>query len=252
MPEPRILFVDIETAPIKGYAWGVFDTNLMQVETPTYMLCFAYKWAGTIKVNTRALCDYPGYKKDKENDKALVSELWHLVDKADIIVAHNGDQFDIKKSNSRFIVHGLPPPSPYKSFDTLKAARRNFKFDSNKLDNIGRYLQVGRKLPTTGKDLWLGCMTGDQRSWRMMRRYNAQDVRLLEAVYNKVKSWSRHPDVRQFTNRTGCPTCQSKRVQCRGFNVSKSQKTQKMQCQDCGQWYSGRKFKEPNVWDETA
>lgn len=246
MPEPRILFVDIETAPIKGFTWEMFEANVMHVVQPTYMLCYAYKWADKDKVSTSALCDYPGYEKDKENDAALVTDLHKLMSSADIIIAHNGDSFDIKKSNARFIVHGLEPPPPFKTIDTLKIARRYFKFDSNKLDNIGRYLQVGRKMPHTGKDLWLGCMAGDPKSWRIMRRYNAQDVRLLEAVYLKLRSWNKTPpDVRAYTGRTGCPVCQSKNVQCRGFNVAKTRKTQRMQCRDCAHWFTGRTIKEP-------
>jgi DNA polymerase III epsilon subunit-like protein len=69
------------------------------------------------------------------------------MDEADLICAHNGDAFDIKKINSRLIVNGFKPPSPFKTIDTLKIARRVFKFDSNKLDNIGRYLSRGPEDP---------------------------------------------------------------------------------------------------------
>jgi hypothetical protein len=44
------------------------------------------------------------------------------MDEADIICAHNGDAFDIKKINSRLITNGFKPPSPFKTIDTLKAA----------------------------------------------------------------------------------------------------------------------------------
>ncbi len=252
MPEPRILFVDIETAPIKGYTWELFDTNVMHVEQPTFMLSYAYKWADKKTVWTAALCDYPGYKKDLSNDAALVTGLHELMASADIIIAHNGDSFDIKKSNARFIVHGLPPLPPFKTVDTLKVARRYFRFDSNKLDNIGRYLQVGRKMPHTGKDLWLGCMAGDPKSWATMRRYNAQDVRLLEAVYLKLKSWhTGHPDLRAYTGRTGCPTCQSQHVQCRGVNTNKTRQTQRMHCLSCRRWYQGPVIKDEGRGHET-
>lgn len=248
MPEPLIAFIDIETAPIEGFSWEIYDTSLIHVVKPTYMLCFAVKWSHKKDVETFALCDYPDYAKDRTDDRLLVGDLWKVMDRADIIVAHNGDSFDIKKSNARFIVHGLPPPSPAKTVDTLKIARKHFRFDSNKLDNIGRYLGVGRKLPHTGKDLWLGCMAGDPKSWRVMRRYNAQDVRLLEAVYYKVRSWSSsHPDLRVWTGRTGCPACKSQNIQCRGFNVAKSRKTQRTQCRDCGHWYSGRIIRDENA-----
>lgn len=242
--KPRIAFFDIETAPIKGLAWEIFDTNLLHVIDPTFMLCYSIKWADKKAVKTRALCDYAGYEKNKLCDRALVTELHADMASADIIVAHNGDAFDIKKSNARFIVHGLQPLPPFKTFDTLKQARKHFRFDSNKLDNIGRYLGVGRKLPNTGKDLWLGCMDGDAKSWRSMKKYNAQDVHLLEAVYLKIRSWSAsHPNLTAYTMKPGCPVCQSQNVQMRGFNVAKTRRTQRLQCRDCGHWFSGATVK---------
>lgn len=244
MKAPKIAFFDIETSPIKGLSWTIFDTNLIHVIDPTFMLCYSLKWSHKKAVKTRALCDYKGYEKNKLCDKALVTELHADMSEADIIVAHNGDSFDIKKSNARFIVHGLRAPTPFKAVDTLKMARKHFKFDSNKLDNIGRYLGVGRKMPHTGKDLWLGCMDGDLKSWRTMKRYNAQDVHLLEAVYEKIKGWSTsHPDLRPYHNAIGCPTCLSHNVQHRGFNVAKTRKTQRLHCQDCGNWFSGATVK---------
>jgi uncharacterized protein YprB with RNaseH-like and TPR domain len=245
MAAPRVAFIDIETAPITAHAWQMFEANLCHVIEPTYILCYAIKWMGQTRIRTRALCDYPGYAKNMKSDKALAADLWKDLDQADIVIAHNGDAFDIKKINSRLVVHGLPRPSPFKTIDTLKIARREFKFDSNKLDNIGRYLQIGRKLPHTGMDLWLGCMNGDPKSWRIMRKYNAQDIVLLENVYEKIKSWDKgHPSMTAYDDAPGCPTCRSSNVQSRGFNVAKSRKTQRLHCQDCGCWFAGATIKK--------
>jgi DNA polymerase elongation subunit (family B) len=240
--QPKILLLDIETAPILGYAWGIREVDLIHVIEPTYILCYAYKWLDKPTVHTRALCDFRGYKRNRKSDKALVQSLWDILDEADVVIAHNGDAFDIKKINSRFAVHGLAPPTPYKSIDTLKISRAAFKFDSNKLDNIGRYLEVGNKLPHTGVHLWLGCMNGDRASWKMMKDYNAQDVRLLEAVYEQLKPWAKnHPILTAITPRknTSCPVCLSSDVQSRGFNIAKFKKTPRFQCQPCGHWFSG-------------
>lgn len=244
--EPAIAFLDIETAPIRGLSWEIYDTNLIHVEEPTFILCYAIKWKGQKKVATHALCDFPLYKKDKSNDIDLIRKLWDDLDSADIVIAHNGDAFDIKKINARFLVHGLQPPTPFKTVDTLKIARRHFRFDSNKLDNIGRYLQVGRKLAHTGKDLWLGCMRGEPDAWRLMRRYNARDVELLESVYEKLKAWSPgHPVLTSYlapSPRVACPTCTSTNTHRRGWNVARHKKTPRFQCQDCGHWFYGAQY----------
>lgn len=242
-PGPRVAFFDIETAPIRGYTWTMYEANVVSVQKPTYILSYAMKWAGQKSVHTRALPDYKLYKKDKEDDRDLVKDLWTMMDEADVIVGHNGDAFDIKKANARFITHGLTPPSPSKTIDTLKIARRMFKFDSNKLDSIGGYLGVGRKLPHTGIHLWLGCMNGDPKAWRLMRRYNAQDVRLLEQVYLKVRAWApNHPDLRMFTQQDGCPSCQSKAIIRAGLAFTRAGARQRLLCQGCGRYFQGDKI----------
>ena len=46
MSKPRILLIDIETAPLLSYTWGTWDQNigLNQIEQDTYILSWAAKW----------------------------------------------------------------------------------------------------------------------------------------------------------------------------------------------------------------
>jgi len=240
---PRILFVDIETAPILMTSWSMRPpyAGAVWVERDTHLLSFAARWSDAKKTKTYALPDYPGYRRNKYCDKALCKTLFDMLDEADIVIAHNGDAFDIKKINSRLIVNGFGPPSPYKTIDTLKFARK-FKFDSAKLDNLGRYLGEGRKIPNTGAALWRGCVEGDPKSWATMKRYNAQDVDLLVRVYDRLKGWStNHPDLNLYRNEGACPKCLSYNVQRRGIAVKTKSKYQRFQCQNCTGWFSGEK-----------
>lgn len=238
--EPRVLLMDIETAPLIGYAWQKWETNIIENVRDWYILSFAYKWLGDKKIQAAALPDFSLYKKDPENDKEVVKKLWTIMDEADIIIAHNGDSFDIKKSNARFIAHGLTPPTPYKTIDTKKVAKQSFKFDSNKLDELGKYFGVGRKLPHTGFNLWKGCMVGDKKSWELMVKYNKQDIALLESVYLKLRPWMKTFPVVRKDNGT-CRHCEGLHLQKRGFSFTKLYKIQRLQCQDCGAWSLGDK-----------
>ncbi len=234
----KIVFIDIETAPSLGWVWAKWETNVIEFKKDWYMLSFAYKVMGEKKVVTRGLIDYPEYKKDVENDEALVNDLWKVFDDADILIGHNGDAFDIRKSNSRFLTHALPPPSPYKTVDTLKIARRAFKFDSNKLDDLGHYLGVGRKLPHTGFNLWKGCMTGDPQAWKLMKKYNGHDVELLEKIYFLMRAWAPvHPNVNK--GQAACPKCASTHTQKRGFSYTLLRQKQRLQCLNCFGWFEG-------------
>ena len=223
----------------------MFEANAVWVERQTYILSFAVRWAHEKRTKVYTLPDYPLYKIDPHNDRSLCDDLFKVLDEADIIIAHNGDNFDLKKIHSRLAAHNLKPPAPYRTIDTLKISRRVFKWDSNKLDNLGRYLGVGRKLPHTGADLWRGCVNGDPKSWALMARYNRQDVDLLMAVFDRIKMWAPNlPDLRVYTGaKVGCPTCLSTNVQRRGFNVARTRKTERFQCQDCGAWHTGATIK---------
>ncbi len=243
--QPRILLLDIETAPCIIASWSIRPpyAGAVWVERDTFILSFAVKWLGERGVKTYALPDYPRYKTHKHDDKQLVRDLWNLLDEADVVVAHNGDAFDIKKIKSRMLVHRMKPFSSFKTVDTLKLAK-TCKFDSNKLDNLGRYLQEGRKIPNTGATLWRKCVDGDPKSWRIMRRYNAQDVALLERVYERLKPWApNHPNLNLYTGRHDCPTCQSSNLAMRGLNYSKSVVRQRFLCKDCGASFSGNIIK---------
>jgi hypothetical protein len=237
---PKIALFDIETAPSLGWVWQLRETDVIDVQSAWYILSFAYKWLGEDKIRTVALPDFPRYRRDREDDSKLVKQLWSIFDEADILIAHNGDGFDIKKANARFLFHGLNPPTPYKSIDTLKVARRHFRFDSNRLNDLGKFLGVGKKLPHTGFHLWKGCMSGDLAAWKTMRRYNARDVELLERVYLKLRPWfANHPDLNLYTEGDGCPTCQSENMERRGVYTSKTRKYQRWVCDDCGSWTKG-------------
>ncbi len=243
MSGPKLLFLDIETAPILMTSWSMRPpyAGAVWVERDTYILMASYKWADERKVETVALPDFPGYKRNRHDDKALCGVLHNLMDAADIICAHNGDAFDIKKINARLVVNGFNPPSPFKTIDTLKAARRAFKLDSNKLDHIGRYLNEGRKIPNQGAALWRGVVDGDPKSWATMRRYCKQDTELLARVYERIKPWMpNHPNMNLYDTGGCCPTCQSNNVQRRGIAVKLNTRRQRYHCQDCGAWHSGK------------
>jgi uncharacterized protein YprB with RNaseH-like and TPR domain len=237
--QAKILFIDIETAPSLGFVWAKWETNVIDFKKDWYILSISWKWAQEDSAHVLGLDDFSGYERHPENDKALVKKIHKLLDEADIVIAHNGDGFDLPKINTRFLTHKLTPPTPYRTVDTLKIARKVFKFDSNKLDDLGRYLGVGRKLPTTGFHLWRGCMTGDAESWKTMKQYNKHDVELLEEVYYLLRPWAgTHPNVNQGQLDV-CPKCSSSNIQKRGFDYTLLRQKQRYQCRNCFGWWSG-------------
>jgi len=237
MKQTKILLFDIETAPNLAYVWGKYEQDVIEFKTHWYMISFAYKWLGEKKVKAYSLPDFKGYKTNKESDKEICMKLWELFDKADIVIAHNSQAFDVKKSQGKFLQHGFPPPRPFKQVDTLRVARKYFKFDSNKLDDLGKYLGIGEKINTGGWKLWEGCIKGDKKAWAKMVKYNKQDVVLLEKIYLRMRPWcDNHPNLNLYNDTEDrCPNCGG-RVIRNGYRITRTRRHQRFHCQDCGAW----------------
>jgi DNA-directed RNA polymerase subunit RPC12/RpoP len=244
----RIAFIDIETRPNLSYTWGKWEQNVIAFKQEWAILSFAVKWSDSKRVKVYGLPDFPLYDKDPDNDLELIKELWRVFNEADLIIGHNGDNFDIKKANARFIFHGLAPTTPYKTVDTLKLARRHFAFNSNKLDDLAKYFGIGEKVKTGGASLWLDCMNGDLAAWSKMKKYNAHDVILLEKVYNRFRPWhTTHPNINLQMNPRDlrCPACGSLRVQRRGWDYIRTFRAQRYRCLECSKWSRGSREKIP-------
>ncbi len=240
MSEPKILFFDVETAPMLAWVWGLFKQNISigQIHQDWHMLCYAAKWLGKDEIFYDALWEHDAYAKDKTNDEYIVATMWHLLDEADIVVAHNASRFDVAKVNAKFFEYGMKPPAPYKVVDTLKVARANFRFSSNKLDYISQLMNIGEKLKTDF-DLWLDVMKGDKAQCKRMLEYNIKDVALLEELYLEMRPWiTNHPNLGVYTDdtTTTCPSCNGSDIQYRGFAYTAAGKYQKFVCNSCGHW----------------
>lgn len=230
----KILLYDIETTPNLSYTWAKYQQDVIAFKNEWELLSFSYKWLGEKEIYAVG--------RDNFTEEALTLRLHQLFDEADVLIAHNGDKFDQKKVNAKFLEYGLNPPAPYKSVDTLKIAKRYFKLNSNKLDDIGALLGVGRKVQTGGFSLWLGCMENDPKAWVKMLRYNKQDVILLEKIYKKLLPWiDNHPALNVIGSRPqSCPKCGHSKLEARGWAVTKVAKRRRYQCKGCGGWSQGR------------
>lgn len=187
--EPRVLYADVETAPLNGFAWQRYDTDLIRIQENTKLLCMSYRWHHEKRTHVIALPDFKGYRAGIVDDRELAIAIRELMDKADAIIAHNGDRFDCRKINGRLFAHGLTPPRPYITLDTLKIARKFLALDSYKMGDICRFLGIGAKLSTHGVDTWLGCMQGDPKAWAEMRRYSKRDTDLLPLLTERLLPW---------------------------------------------------------------
>lgn len=207
----------------------MYETDVIKRIKTFTILSVAYKWL--YKPTKILACD-------SLTERQLLIHLHALLDKAEIVIAHNGDSFDIRKINARFIIHKIKPPSPYRTIDTKKEAKRIAYFDSNSLNNLGVDMGEGEKFKHRGFDMWEGCMAGIQKDWNDMKRYNKRDVDLLEKVYLRIRPWIKtHPRVDGVET---CPNCASKKLIRRGIRSINKSRYYRLQCQSCGAWSKSR------------
>lgn len=239
---PRLLFLDIETAPNLAYVWAKYEQNVIAYEQETFMLAVSWKWYGR-RANALTLYDLPG--GDPTDDSALVQVALDLLDEADIVVGHNLDRFDIRKINAYALVNGLTPPSPYRTIDTLKVARRHFMFNDNKLGALCKRLDLPvQKGDPGGFGTWLGCLRDDPKAWKRMKRYAKGDVEVLEPLYERLRPWvSNHPSM-SYSGALECARCGSESIQKRGLKRTQTAVYQCYQCNDCS-GYSRSRVSEP-------
>lgn len=247
---PSIALIDIETAPILGYMWHFWKggTGPNMMERDTYVMSWAAKWLGEDEVMADGICYNEDYTAGDEDDTRMLAGIWEILDDADFVVAHNGDRFDIKRLNTAFLLAGFFPPSPYKSIDTLKIAKNQFAFSSNKLDYILRVVEDRRKYDSGGFETWRACLDGDMEAWDKLITYNKQDVRDLEDIYLKLRPWDKsHPSAATHGPSVGrrvCTVCGSEDVRARDKTVSTGVSVfQLYTCNSCGHHMRDRQSK---------
>jgi hypothetical protein len=249
---PKVLYLDIETAPLRSFTWRLWKQDIPTgaIISDWFMLSWAAKWQGADGVMSQSLKRNEVFEED---DHRIVETLWHLLDKADIVCTHNGERFDIPKIRSRFLVNGLPPTSNYLQIDTLKIVKKEFGFSSNKLDYIAKVLGIEGKLPT-GLELWIRCMKGDSTALKQLEEYNRQDVLVLENVYMKLRPYMKsHPNFNMFSgiNTPVCPHCGSNNIiEENGSYYTQTGQYRTHRCLDCGAISRERKSilpKEKNI-----
>jgi hypothetical protein len=232
----RILLFDIETAPMEVFVWSLANNNWITPEKVIKdwsILSWSAKWLFEPDVISQKVS---GEEAIERKDSSVVGELWSLLDEANIVIAHNGARFDVRKVNARFALNGLTPPLPYRIIDTLRVARSQFALSSYKLDYINKLFGLQQKKHTT-MDLWKRCVNGDEEALSEMDEYCKTDVMVLEELYLQIRPWIKgHPNVGLYidTDKDVCTNCGNENLEWGGYYYTPAGKYRAFRCTKCG------------------
>jgi DNA polymerase elongation subunit (family B) len=244
MIKSKALIVDIETSPMLAYIWELGEQNvsLDKIHTDWHIMAWSAKWLGE---PAKSIIYMDNRNAKKGDDKSILIPLWGLLNEADIVITQNGQHFDSRKINARFISHGITPPKPYLHIDTYRLVKRVAAFTSNKLEYLTDKLCSKHKKITHSKypglKLWIECLAGNVDAWNTMKQYNIKDVLSTEELYEKVKAWAPEsmPKVYPMTKGgdSSCHTCGYKGSMIAGRDrIRKSGVYTQDKCPRCGSW----------------
>lgn len=232
------LFYDIETSPNIGLFWQPSRKASISHDAiikERAVICICYKWQGQKTVHH--------LKWDKQQcDKEMLTRFKSVLEQAHEVVAHNGDNFDEKWLRTRYLFHGIQVPPKFNSLDTLKKARKHFRFNSNRLDYIGQFL-LNEGKNSSGYALWKNIVLKNcRKSMRSMIDYCKQDVILLEKVYKKLEPYidhNQHMGMIIGGEKYHCPKCghPHAKIRTRRYTASGILRVQ-LQCDGCHSYFT--------------
>lgn len=234
LTSPIIGLFDIETLPMINYAWSMFDshTSIEQIISPTGFLAWAGKFLNDSKIYSDVLTPKEAVNKD---DKRITKSCWEFLSKCDIVVGHNIIDFDLRHVNTFFLKHKLAPLKPA-VVDTLLIARKNFRFDSNKMGFINKWLGLHEKTHNnTYFPLWVSCHQGNKEALQEMTKYNQNDVLALEDLYYRIRPYIKNINFALYneTDTIVCPVCGGNKFESNGYYYTLAGKWESVRCTSC-------------------
>jgi len=248
--EPIRCAIDLEISPMLVYTYEAYEGNALKVKVAPQVVAASWK-INDKPIEVRVLNQYKGYKSGifNLNDKPLIKELHEVLDGVDILYGHNCKDFDVKHVKSRFIYHDLDVPKKWVIEDTLKIARKYFKFPKNNLDFITELLGMEGKTDVKHSDVIWKCIDGDPKAWKAMADYVRQDIKITHALYQKLAPWHETHYNLNFIKRKGtiaCKVCLGTDLMLKGYDYSgRTFCRQKYKCKTCGHLFRGERVDLP-------
>ena len=238
----RVLFFDIETSPNIVASWGASWKERLSPDNIIHerkIICISWKWLGDETV-------YNAHWDNKKDDKKMLKLFIKALHHSDIAIAHNIRKFDLPWIRTRALYHGIILRPDTVIIDTLTWAKNYFRFNSNRLDYISKFLGSEGKIKTH-YGMWMDLLIRPYKdkvakeTLKDMIFYCDKDVEELEVVYKRLAPYMKHKihfGVLNGGEKWECPDCGSDNVRVKKTKVTAAGTSSKqMHCKDCNRYY---------------
>jgi len=262
----RRLFYDIETSLALGAFWRPSwkaRISYEQIIHHARVICISYAWESDL-IDARDKARQDGddefeamegavktLRWNKGDDTIMLRKFAKVADKADEMIAHNGDRFDMKWLATRCVELGIDWNPYHQTYDTLKRCRGDFNFPSNRLNDVADYLGVPGKSKTE-YDWWKlitvkAFIDRDfgakyKKYMNLMDLYCDRDVVVLFLVWEIIAPAGKHHQhagVLDGGEKYSCPHCGGTHIKNNKRRVTRTGIIKRqMYCYDCTKYYT--------------
>ncbi|MDR7528665.1 MAG: ribonuclease H-like domain-containing protein [Armatimonadota bacterium] len=185
----RVAFVDLETSGLDADGWNtVLCAALAEYQSPEWRenVLVRPPW-GRVRTFRR-----DQYRDPLWEDRSLCLAIDRAIRQYDVVVSWNGLRFDEPFLATRLREYGIEAARWPRHKDLLYTARYKLRLSSCSLDNVARHLGIEAKYGVRKTDLdrrlWRRAIRGDPRAYRYVVEHCEEDVKVLPAVWQELKS----------------------------------------------------------------
>ena len=120
------------------------------------------------------------------DEKALVKRTKELLEKYDILVAHNGKNFDIQYLNTRLLYWGQQPLVPKHHIDTYQQLKWKLRTSSKSQAALLKFFKLEQQKMDLPQDTWPKAPEYKEAMKELIER-NITDCVGLEQLYDRTK-----------------------------------------------------------------